>query len=403
MPSLLRDPDFRRLWTVSLSVYFVRWLEVLVFGIFTYEQTGSAFTVASMMMLRMLPLALFGVPFGAWAARIRRRTGLLVMLGLLAATALALLALAATGQLRVWHVAIASFVNGVAWSADNALRRSLVGDLAGPGRAGKGMALDVGASNVSRLVGPGIGGLLLAHHGMPAVLGLVAALHLLSLARMLKVNDPGVPDAMPWPGLLATLAVGLRTARASPRLVGTLWITVLFNLFMWPVLSMVPVIGRDRLGLAPDGVGLLASVDGVGTLLGALVLATLSRPALYGRLFVGGTVLFCTMLPVFALSTQVHWAALALFALGFGQAAFAVMQATLTFLTAPPDRRPQAMGLLTTCMGTGPIGFLLVGALADRIGAPWAALASAGAGLLMLAASWPLWRACWQDDRSSPG
>ena len=57
--SLFRDGDFRRLWAIGLISFLVRWLEILVFGIFVYQQTGSAFMVASMTMLRLLPLALF--------------------------------------------------------------------------------------------------------------------------------------------------------------------------------------------------------------------------------------------------------------------------------------------------------------------------------------------------------
>ena len=72
------DRQFLRLWAVGLLSSFVRWIELLTFGVFTYQQSGSAMWVASMMVLRMLPLALFGVGFGAVATRISRRHGLLV-------------------------------------------------------------------------------------------------------------------------------------------------------------------------------------------------------------------------------------------------------------------------------------------------------------------------------------
>ena len=61
----------------------IRWIDVLTFSLVTYQQTGSAFWVASMMMLRMLPLALLGVAFGAIATRLSRRAGLLVCHGML--------------------------------------------------------------------------------------------------------------------------------------------------------------------------------------------------------------------------------------------------------------------------------------------------------------------------------
>ena len=172
---------------------------------------------------------------------------------------------------------------------------------------------------------------------------------------------------------------------------------MLFNLFGWPVLSMVPVIGQDRLGLAADGIGLLASMDGVGALLGAFALAALSRPAIYGRLYVGGVITFFVTLPLFALSTHPLAAAGALLVVGVGQSGFSVMQATIVFIAAPVDRRMQAMGVLTMCIGIGPLGFLMLGWLAERLGAPSAAVISAVTGLVTLAATWRWWRTCWQD------
>ena len=396
--SLFRNADFRRLWASGLIVFLVRWLEILVFGVFVYQQTDSAFLVASMTMLRLLPLALFGVPFGALAARIPRRTGLIAMLSMLSATAAVLFLVATFDHLAVWHLGVASFINGIVWAADNPVRRALIGDIAGPLRMGSAMALDVGASNASRLAGPSIGGLLLAQAGMAAVFGLVALLYIIALAAVLRLRDGPVPQDVRKTAFRATLAAGFDAARASPRLAGALWITVLFNLFGWPVLSMVPVIGQDRLGLAADGIGLLASMDGMGTLLGAFALAALSRPEIYGRLYVGGVTTFLAMLPLFALSTHPLAAAAALLFVGIGQAAFSVMQATIVFVAAPVERRMQAMGVLTMCIGVGPVGFLMLGWLAERLGASSAAVISAVTGLAILAASWRWWRACWRDS-----
>jgi MFS family permease len=360
--------------------------------------------VASLLMLRLLPLGLFGVALGALGARIQRPRALVALTSAMAATTCALLLVEAVAELQFWHLALASFIHGVAWAGDNPLRRGLIGDIAGPSRMGRVMALDVAASNASRLTGPAIGGLLYLHYGIVAVLLLVLALHLAAVAALVRVADRPMPDVGPPMGLRATLSIGFLAARASPRLAGALWITVIFNLFGWPVLSMVPVIGQDRLGLAADAIGLLASVDGFGTMVGAFALATLTRPLLYGygRIYVSGLVLFLAMLPVFALSTHPLAAAAALLMLGIGQSAFSVMQATIVFVSAPIERRVHAMGLLTMCVGTGPIGFLALGWLAERLGASEAAVISALAGLLGLACTWPWWRACWNDGRVAP-
>ena len=150
-------PDFRRLWLIGLIVFAVRWLEMLVVGVFVYQHTGSAFQVAMMTLLRMAPMVIFGPLIGAYAERIeRRRAQVFVSLSMLA-TAIVVAALAYVGQLEVWHLALASFCNGIAWAADNPVRRVMIGEVVGPERMGAAMAIDVGANNASRMLGPTIG------------------------------------------------------------------------------------------------------------------------------------------------------------------------------------------------------------------------------------------------------
>lgn len=377
-----------------MLVSLIRWLEILAFGVFTYEQTQSAFWVASLMMLRMLPLALFGLAFGAFAARISRRTGLLVSQGALGVTTLALLLISSMGAIEVWHLAAASFVNGAVWAGDMPMRRSLMGDIAGPTRMAHAMSLDAVAVNGCRLAGPGLGGLLLAHGGLPAVFLCAALLYALVLAALAGLTDRPAPNK-PAKATLRTLLIGgFQAARASPRLLATLWLTMLFNLFAWPVLSMVPVIGQSRLQLSAQGVGLLASMDGVGSLIGALVLTSLAGRFRHGHVFVASVLFFLAVQLVFAWSTHPFVTAAALLGLGLAQSGFAVMQSTLVYVCAPPDRRLEAMGLLTMCIGVSPIGFLAIGWLAERLGAPLAAMTCALCGLASVMFSWPLWRAC---------
>jgi MFS family permease len=181
--------------------------------------------------------------------------------------------------------------------------------------------------------------------------------------------------------------------RRDRRLIGTLAITVLYNVFGWPFTSMVPVIGLDQLGLDPQGIGILASMDGIGAFAGAVLMAMFCPPRFYRPAYVGGVALYLVMLIVFALVPLPLIAGLALLFTGFGGAGFSIMQATLVYLAAPPEMRSRVLGVLSVCIGTGPIGFVALGWLADAIGAPWATAASGMAGLLVLLLTRPLWRA----------
>jgi MFS family permease len=388
----LANPDFRRLWVVGLIVFAVRWLEMIVVGVFVYQHTGSAFTVALMTLLRMLPMALFGAVIGAAAERLERRTALIGVILSMLLTSLCLAALAFAGGLAVWHLAVASFCNGIAWAADNPVRRVMIGEAVGHERMGAAMSVDVGANNASRMLGPTIGGLLLAGVGISGAFTVSVALYAIALAAALRVRhrNSAMPAAVGT--VLARLVEGLLLVQRDKRLIGILTITVIYNVFGWPFTAMIPVIGQDNLHLGAEGIGVLASMDGVGAFFGSIAIALFARPAHYAPIYVCGVVSYLVMLIVFALVPNVPLAGTALLLTGVSNACFSVMQATLIYLAAPPEMRSRMYGVLSVCIGTGPIGFLFLGVLADAIGAPWATATMGALGLIALAATRRWWR-----------
>jgi MFS family permease len=390
---LIDSADFWRLWFVGLVVFTVRWVEMVAVGVFVYQHTGSAFIVAMMTMLRLLPMGLFGAFLGAMAERTERRTTLIIVVVSMVITSLALAILAHAGLLAVWHLAIASFINGIGWATDNPVRRVMIGEAVGAARMGSAMSIDVGANNASRMVGPTVGGLLLASVGIQGVFTLSVVLYAVAVVAAFLVRYRNSYPLTTTESVLARIAEGLRLVRSDRRLIGTLTVTVIYNVFGWPFTSMVPVIGQDQLLLGPEGIGVLASMDGIGAFAGAVLLALFLRPSFYRHVYIGGVALYMVMLIVFALVPDPMIAGAALLFTGLGGAGFSIMQATLVYLSSPPEMRSRMLGVLSVCIGIGPVGFVALGALADVIGAPWATATTGLTGLLMLALTRPLWRA----------
>jgi MFS family permease len=384
--------DFWRLWSVGLVVFVVRWLETVAVGVVVYERTNSAFLVSMMTMLRLLPMGLLGAFLGAWAERIERRSTLIGVVILMGANSSVLGLLAYTGHLEVWHLALSSFMNGLGWATDNPVRRVMIGEVVGAEAMGTAMSLDAGANNASRMVGPTIGGLVLAYGGIEGAFAISVGLYTLALIAALRIRfrDTRLANTA---AVLARIAEGLRLVRGDRRLIGTLAVTVIYNIFAWPFTAMIPVIGRDRLGLGPEGVGVLASLDGIGAFAGAVLLAICLKPAWYARAYLWGVNTYMVMLIVFALVPYSPIAGAALLFTGFGGAGFSTMQATLVYLAAPPEMRSRILGVLSVCIGTGPIGFVWLGLLADAIGAHWATAANGAVGLLAMMLTRKLWRA----------
>jgi MFS family permease len=388
---MMEAPDFWRLWYVGLIVSTVRWLETIAVGVVVYQRTESAFLVSMMTMLRLLPMALFGVFLGALAERFDRGRTLLIVVLMMGVTSAVIAVLDGTGQLEIWHLAFASFINGCGWCTDNPVRRVMMGEVVGREQMGAAMSLDVGASNASRMVGPAVGGFLLAGTGIQGAFILGVLMYGTALWAILAIRSR-IPRVAGSEAVLARIAEGFALVRTDKRLIGVLVVTVIYNIFAWPFTSMIPVIGRDRLHLGPEGVGILAAMDGIGAFVGALLVGLWSTPKWYGRAYLGGVVCYLITVVIFALVQSPALAGVALIMTGLGGAGFATMQATLVYLAAPLHMRSRILGILTVCIGTGPIGFLWLGWLADRIGSHNAVAVTGALGLLALAATWRWWK-----------
>ncbi len=384
--------DFRRLWLIGLVVFAVRWLEMLVVGVFVYQRTGSAFQVAMMTLLRMAPMVIFGPLIGAYVERIERRRAQVVVSLSMLATAVVVAGLAYAGHLQVWHLALASFCNGIAWAADNPVRRVMIGEVVGPERMSAAMAIDVGANNASQMLGPTVGGLVLSGFGIAGAFSISVAAYAVAVVAAFRLQHRNSVAPFGHGAVIPHVIEGLMMARRDRRLVAVLLITITYNVFGWPFTSMIPVIGQDSLHLAPSGIGILASMTGVGSFLGAIAIALWARQRHFTKLYVGAVVSYLVLIIAVAQAPQALPAGAALLATGLANSGFSVMQATLIYLAAPPEMRSRLYGVLSLCIGSGLLGFLNIGVMAQLVGAPAATTVSGIEGLLVMALTWHWWR-----------
>ena len=399
LTELLGDPHYLRLWLIGVFSMGARWLEMLVVGVFAVETTGSPVLVALLVILRMLPLAVFGSIVGTVADRLAPRLLFHLSFLLAALVSLAVLALALSGLAAYWHIALGTFLSGLVWTTDMSVRRRLIGDVAGTERIAAGMSLDSATSNAMRLVGPLFGGLLYHWLGLAGAFGLAAALYALCL-----ILTPGVPAAFVDSGsagrsarLLGDLREGFRFLVREREVRRILWVTVIFNIWGFPFVSMIPVIGSENLGLSAAAIGALAALEGGGAFAGALLIATFGvRPGAYRRLYFFGTASYVALAFVAGWMTETPPLAVAIFCAGLGAAGFSTMQTTLIYGMAPPEMRGRLLGILSLTIGAGVIGFTNIGLMGEFFGGATAVRIVAAEGLVaivLLGLSWPrLWR-----------
>jgi MFS family permease len=392
LSDLLGDGAFVRIWAAGAMAGTVRWLETLAVGIFTYQITESPLIVAGMLFARMLPTMLLGAIVGAIAERIGRRRLLLAGLAFMCAVSAGLAVLVITGRAELWHIAAGAMLSGMFHSGEFPVRRTMLGEVAGLTRIGAAMGLDSATNNATRMLGPLLGGLLLASLGLGGAYVLGVVLYTIALACIATLVFPEKRTLdSDSAGLVHSVREGLAYIRTNRLVTGTLVVTVIVNLFGFAYISMVPVIGEHSLELDAAAIGVLMSAEGLGALLGSLGIAVRARARYFTAIYLFGSILFLCMILGFSLSPYFALAFCALFAAGLGIACFGAMQSTIVFSATASHMRTRVMGVLVVCIGAGPIGVLHLGLMAEWLGARQALTIMAIEGLVAIAAAVVLW------------
>jgi MFS family permease len=393
---LFGTPDFVRLWAIGGLANTMRWVEILVASLWTWQQTHSALAVALVAMMRAVPMLLLGAAAGAIADRMDRRRVLIALQAGATVGVGAVFLLGLAGQLAVWHLMVQGFVTGMAWAAEMATRRRMSADAAEPEDLVSAIGIDTVTNSTTRAVGPLAGGVLFDVIGIAAAFGIALALHGLALWLAFRVTRRPQPIAAGQRDFLAGIADAARIAAATPTLRGVLIATVAMNIFAFSYTTVLPAFGEVAFGASGTAIGLLAAAEPLGALIGGMLLA-LGRPAPRLATFLGGAAWFCLAMVLAAISPVYALAWALLFAGGFGTARFSSLQAALAMVAAPTEARSRMLGLVTTAIGTSPIGILFAGALSDAAGPRAALLAMGVLAAAGVATAW--W---WGRNRRGP-
>ena len=146
--------------------------------------------------------------------------------------------------------------------------------------------------------------------------------------------------------------------------------TVFINFLVVPYFQLTPVFARDVFDIGPGLLGLMSGMDGLGALIGAFILASMTAMARLGLMFVVGSLVFAGGVVLFSQAPSYQVAMPLLVMVGLGTAGFATMQITITVTLADPQMRGRAMGAVALGIGVLPLGMAFVGGLAEVFGAP---------------------------------
>ena len=393
------NPNYRLLWVSNFFAYISRWMQMTMLGWYVFEVTDSAFLVTLVGFSGMGPLVVLGVFGGVLADRLDKRKLLLCTLlaNLLAATGMAALIFSdlifSTSNVQYWHAYVVMLIGGIGWGLDMPSRRTIVLDVLGRARVNNAIALDSVGMHSSRMLGPLIGGGLISislfafsdGYGLEAGYAVTLVFFIMSAVMMLNVKTPprdATTTTQASPNILKNLVEGVRYVGSEATLLAVVLITVFMNLLLFPYQQLIPVVASEVLHVGPTLMGLLLAFEGMGALMGSILIASASNLTHHGRVYLGGSMAGLIMLLIFSFSQWYGVSLVLMLMLGLGTAGFGAMQATIMLLVSRDDMRGRGLGILTLAIGAGPIGGLMLGRMADAIGAPTAMTINAVLGLI---------------------
>src|SRR5215468_1250412 len=374
----LRIRDYRLLWLGQLDTSLGQWMDSISRGYLIYHITSSPIQLGLAAAMRGIPLFLFGIVAGALADRSGRKTQLIVAQVTNAVLNFILATLVLTNRVQPWHVYVTGFLAGTVQAFQNPARQTLVSDVAGPRHLINALALNSMALNSSRAVGPAFAGLLIATVGVHGSYYVQAAMFLLATVWTIQMRIPERSREsvrVAREPLLQSIKDGFTYVRTN-RNIRTQLILALGPLSLgMPFTNMMPIFARDVLHGGAQLQGFLLSAFGIGSLLGALVVASIPRRRAHALPAIIGALVFS--LTVFFFGSS-HWVWLSLtcaFFCGVFMTTYQTQDQALLQLSAPAHIRGRVMSFYLMNRATIPIGTLLAGTLAHYFGGPAAVCA----------------------------
>ncbi len=395
----LRHRNFRLFWFGQLISLIGTWMQSIGQAWLVLELTHSAWLLGVVGALQFLPVMLLSLFGGVLADRLPKRKVLLFTQSFAMLQAVLLWALVASGQVHIWHVLVLAALLGLTNSVDMPTRQAFVVEMVGREDLTNAIALNSSLFNMARIVGPGIGGLIIAWLGVAPLfllnaisfiaviigLALINMDYLYAQARRANVNLDIVKQST-----LQSLREGLSYVIRTPSVLLIIAVVGVISLFGINFNVILPLFATDVLHTGPQGFGFISAAFGLGSLFSALWLAWGNNKPSIRQLLIGALA-FCVLEILFAISHMYVLSLVLIAAVGFSQIAFTATANTTLQTVSPDHLRGRVMSVfMLVFAGTVPLGNLFTGGMAHLFSAPISLLLGGGLSLIAAIVGWIL-------------
>ncbi|HET7379262.1 MAG TPA: MFS transporter [Gaiellales bacterium] len=408
----LRHRNFRLFFIGQFISLVGTWMQRIAQAWLVLNITHSPFLLGLVGALQWLPVLFLSLVGGVLADRVSKRSVLVVTQSAQMGQAFILGVLVLTGTIQYWHVVVLACALGFTSAFDIPTRQAFVFEMVEGEDTMNAVAMNSTIFNGARLFGPAVAGVAIGTLGMGWAFIANGVSFVAVIIALLMMNVRPV-EPITSGGLLEHLQEGIAYVRRTPAALQVVVLVALMSVFAMNFNILVPVLAKDVLHEEAAGFGFLTSAQGIGALIGALWVASISHLGPRPSLLLGGAAVLSVS--SFLLADARHFAvAAALLAIAGGSmVTFTAMANTSLQLTAPDHLRGRVMSMYAIVMGgMTPAGALVAGTLAQFWGAPGAFAVGGLVGIVSVFMVWR-WRAATrltpepiagaaQNDRGRP-
>jgi len=368
----LRHRNYR-LFFMGQSISLIgTWMQQIAMSWLVYRLTGSAFMLGIIGFLGQIPTLVLSPFAGVIADRHNRRRIVIITQALAMLQALVLAIFVLTGLIQVWHLIALSIFLGLVNSFDMPVRQAFTVEmLEDRDDLGNAIALNSSLFNMARLVGPSLAGVLIAILGEGICFLLNAISYIAVIISLLMMRISASSIKVSHRNVLHGLQEGLVYAYNFSPIRYILLLISLVSVAGVPYMVLMPVFAKDIFHGGPQTLGFLIAMSGVGALTGAAYLAARRSVVGLGRVLAFATGTFGLAIIIFSHSKVLWFSMLVMYAAGFSMIVQAAASNTILQTIVDEDKRGRVMSFYTMALvGMMPLGSLLAGSLASKIGAP---------------------------------
>ena len=367
MFSALRYRDFRRLWIGAFTSTVGTWMQTVAQGWVVLKMTNSAFLLGVDGFLATGPMLLFSLFGGVVADRVERRKIMLLSQYLQMTFALILGALIWSGQVKVWHIFVLSFLTGSAQSFSGPAYISLLPLLVRREDVPNAIAMNSMQFNLARVIGPILAGIALAQFGAAICFGLNGLSFVAVIIALLMIKTPKVQTTEAKTGIVDEMRTGFRFVFSRRTLLVLTFLSFAGTFLGMPIVTFMPVVAREIFKMDASGYAWMMTIYGVGSVVGALFVAASAHMKGKANIALIMQSVFAVMMVIFGVSRSLTASMVAAFIAGACIVAFVSLYSSLVQLITTDAMRGRVMSIYMLAFRGGmPLGNLLAGFVAQR-------------------------------------